>query len=370
MFVITGWSASRATACTSSASPNVGPRRASPLRNIGASIGTNGSGTNSVNPPLRACCSRVAQEVVGPVPRPLDVAQHHRHVRAQARRGGPRRAPRATDRSRPCRGRSPPAPRRRGSRRRCPGASRARGRGGGRGTRRARGRASRRPARPRAPRTRGCGCPGARARIAATTLGVVVARERRVDAALEADLGRAPLPRLHGAAHDLVERNEEGGAAQVLGELPLREGAEAALEVTDVRVLDVPRHDVRDLVAADLAPEPVGRREHALALGSAGLEEPLELRRDRARRPSARAEARRGGRGTARSRARREPSDPRGRARARRTRGARPGEPPGRPSGRGRRRTPDRAAAAGRARARATRPPRAVARPRATAPRD
>ena len=83
--------------------------------------------------------------------------------------------------------------------------------------------------------------------IARTTEQVVVAVERRVDAALEADLDGAALPRLLDAADDLVERREVGGAAQVLGELALRERAEAALEVADVRVLDVPRDDVRDV---------------------------------------------------------------------------------------------------------------------------
>ena len=58
MFVMCGWSASRATACASSVSPYVGPRRARPFRYIGASMCTNGSGTNSVKPPLRRCCSR------------------------------------------------------------------------------------------------------------------------------------------------------------------------------------------------------------------------------------------------------------------------------------------------------------------------
>ena len=71
-----------------------------------------------------------------------------------------------------------------------------------------------------------------------------------MDPALEADLGRAALPRLLGAPDDLVQRHQVGGPAEVRRELPLREGAEAAAEVADVRVLDVPGHDVRDLVAA------------------------------------------------------------------------------------------------------------------------
>ena len=119
--------------------------------------------------------------------------------------------------------------------------------------------------------------PGTASRIDGDDLGVVVAREGRVDPALQAHLGGAALPRLLRAAHDLVHRHEEGRAAQVLGELALRERAEAALEVTDVRVLDVPRHDVGDLVAAHLAPQPIGSSEHPLPLAAAGREQPHDL---------------------------------------------------------------------------------------------
>ncbi len=106
---------------------------------------------------------------------------------------------------------------------------------------------------------------------------VVVAGERRVDPALEADLGRAALPRLARAPHDLLERDEVRRPAQVRGEPALREGTEAAAEVADVRVLDVPRHDVADLVAAHLAAQPVGGGEDALPLLAAGGEEPHQL---------------------------------------------------------------------------------------------
>ena len=75
---------------------------------------------------------------------------------------------------------------------------------------------------------------------------VVVAVEAGMDPALEADLGGAALPGLDGAPDDLRVRDEVGLAAQVRRELPLREGAEAAAEVADVRVLDVPGDDVGD----------------------------------------------------------------------------------------------------------------------------
>ena len=87
-------------------------------------------------------------------------------------------------------------------------------------------------------------------------------------------------PRSHAsraAADDLLVRDEVRRAAQVRRQLALREGAEAAAEVADVRVLDVPGDDVADLVAADLPAQPVGRREHALPLLAAGAEQADEL---------------------------------------------------------------------------------------------
>ena len=74
-----------------------------------------------------------------------------------------------------------------------------------------------------------------------------------------------------------VVRDEIRRTAKVRRQPPLREGAEAAAEVADVRVLDVPRDDVADLVAADLAAEPVGGGEDTLALVAAGAEEAHEL---------------------------------------------------------------------------------------------
>ena len=95
---------------------------------------------------------------------------------------------------------------------------------------------------------------------------VVVACERRMDPALQTDLGRAALPGLLAAAHDLLVRHEVRRAAEVRRQLSLREGTEPAAEVTDVRVLDVARDDVGHLVAADLAPELIGGRKDTVAL--------------------------------------------------------------------------------------------------------
>ena len=111
----------------------------------------------------------------------------------------------------------------------------------------------------------------------ANDVRVVVAREGRVNPALEADLGRPPLPSLLRAADDLFERDEVRRAAQVLGELSLGEGAEAAAEVAHVRVLDVSGDDVGDLVAAHLAPKPVGGHEDAVCFPAAGPEQARQL---------------------------------------------------------------------------------------------
>ena len=89
-----------------------------------------------------------------------------------------------------------------------------------------------------------------------------------MDAALEADLGRAALPGLLGAADDLLERNEVRRPAQVPRQPPLRERAEAAAEIADVRVLDVPGHDVRHVIAAGLPPEPIRSGKHPLHLAA------------------------------------------------------------------------------------------------------
>src|SRR5690606_36204140 len=77
-------------------------------------------------------------------------------------------------------------------------------------------------------------------------LDVVVAVEVGVDAALQADLGGAPLPRLPGAPGDVVEGQQVGRAPQVQRQRALRGPAEPALERADVRVVDVSVADVGD----------------------------------------------------------------------------------------------------------------------------
>ena len=84
MFGISGCSASRATACISTASRKVGPKRLRPRSCIGASIGTNGSGTNSVKPPVRCLQAADAQQMARPVARRVDMAEHDGRGGAQA----------------------------------------------------------------------------------------------------------------------------------------------------------------------------------------------------------------------------------------------------------------------------------------------
>src|SRR5206468_10313175 len=106
---------------------------------------------------------------------------------------------------------------------------------------------------------------------------VVVAGERRMDSALEADLGCSALPGFPAAPHDLVVRYEVRRTAEVRGELPLRECAEAAAEVADVRVLDVARDDVADLVTAHFTPEAVCSGKHPVAFVAARAKETRDL---------------------------------------------------------------------------------------------
>src|SRR3954466_6476208 len=98
-----------------------------------------------------------------------------------------------------------------------------------------------------------------------------------MDASLQTDLARAAIPGLLAAPHDLLVRDEVRRSAQIRGELPLRERAEAAAEITDVRVLDVPRDDVGHLVSAHLAAQPVGRCKDAVPFVAARAKEPHEI---------------------------------------------------------------------------------------------
>ena len=88
----------------------------------------------------------------------------------------------------------------------------------------------------------------------------------RVDPALHAHLGGAGLRRLDRPRGDLVEREPVGvGVA-----LALRERAEPAAHVADVREVDVAVDDVGDLVADDVAAQVVGGLRQLLQRGALG----------------------------------------------------------------------------------------------------
>ena len=62
-----------------------------------------------------------------------------------------------------------------------------------------------------------------------------------------------------------------------MGELPFREGAKAAAEVADVRVVDVARDDVGDGVAVHLAAERIGAGENRVEIGPPRVQEGRDL---------------------------------------------------------------------------------------------
>ena len=108
---------------------------------------------------------------------------------------------------------------------------------------------------------------------------VVVPVEARVDAPLQAHLGRALRLGLGDAPGDLVELQQVRRAAEVQRERALGEGAEAALERADVGVVDVSVADEGDGVAHHLPAQVVGHLGHHADLGPAGTEEGHDLRR-------------------------------------------------------------------------------------------
>ena len=278
MFVMWGCSASRATACISTASRKVGPRRAAPLRYIGASICTKGNGTNSVKPPVSACKSRKASRcraqdsgcsicpymIVDVVRRPrpcavLTTSSHSRrvhlvraddgaHLVVQDLGGGARQGAEA------------------------------------RGLELRQKRPDRYAERRRALRDlqwrEGVNVHVRDRRLdGAANAEIGLAGVIRMDAALKAYLGRASLPRLGRAAHDFLEREVIGRAAQRLMRLALGEGAELATIGADVGIVDVAVDDVADDVAARRPAKLVGCGDDAAVVGVARREQPHDLRR-------------------------------------------------------------------------------------------
>src|SRR5580704_17958432 len=105
----------------------------------------------------------------------------------------------------------------------------------------------------------------------------------RMDAALEADFGRAPPPRFGRAADNLFEREVIGRATQRLMRLALGEGAERAAIGAYVGVVDVAVDDVADGVAADSSAKLIGCGDKAAVIRVARREQPHDFGRVQAR---------------------------------------------------------------------------------------
>jgi hypothetical protein len=103
---------------------------------------------------------------------------------------------------------------------------------------------------------------------------VRVAGVLRVNAALHADLGGAARPGFRGAALNLLVGEIVGAAAQVLRQLALGEGAELALEIADIGVVDVAVDDEADGVAVHRGAHAVGGLHHGAEVVAAGGEQP------------------------------------------------------------------------------------------------
>ena len=94
-----------------------------------------------------------------------------------------------------------------------------------------------------------------------------------MDAALQADFGRAAIPRLDRAARDFLDGEIVRRAAQILVRAAFREGAELAAEIADVGVVDVAVDDVAHDVAADRAAQRVGGLRDVPVVGVARREQ-------------------------------------------------------------------------------------------------
>ena len=98
-----------------------------------------------------------------------------------------------------------------------------------------------------------------------------------MDAALKADFGRAPLPRLGRAANDFLKSKVIRRAAQRLMLFALGEGAERAAIGAYVGVVDVAVDDVADGVAARRSAKLIGCGDNAAVIGVARREQPYDL---------------------------------------------------------------------------------------------
>src|SRR5947208_16613982 len=73
-----------------------------------------------------------------------------------------------------------------------------------------------------------------------------------VNAALHTDLGSSTLPCLFRTPDDLIQCKIIGGPTQILAELAFGKGTELATKITNIGVVDVPVHNVRNDISIDL----------------------------------------------------------------------------------------------------------------------
>ena len=98
-----------------------------------------------------------------------------------------------------------------------------------------------------------------------------------VDAALHAHFGAASGPGFAHAALDFLRAQVVGAAAQVFRQLALGEGAELALEVADVGVVDVAVDDVGDAIAVAFLPQPIGGLHDGIEVVAPGADQAHDL---------------------------------------------------------------------------------------------
>src|SRR6202034_2214903 len=107
---------------------------------------------------------------------------------------------------------------------------------------------------------------------------VRLAREARMDAALQAHLCRACGRGLDRTARYLVEFEIVGRAAQIVRSTAFRKRAEATVVQTDVGVVDVPINDVGDRVADRLMTQLVRRGDNLVEIAAFDTEQAHDIR--------------------------------------------------------------------------------------------
>ncbi len=98
-------------------------------------------------------------------------------------------------------------------------------------------------------------------------------REARMNASLQADLGRTGRRSLDRAARDLVELEVISRSAQIRGPAALRKRTETAVVQADVGVVDIPVYDVGDRVADRFLAQLIRRGDDLIEVAAFHAEE-------------------------------------------------------------------------------------------------